>query len=407
MESSLRPRDIQARIRAGESLDDVARVAGVPPERIEAFAAPVIAERDHVAGLAQTHPVRRRGETSSNRALRAAVGAQLAQRSIDPASVTWDSWRVADRRWLVRASYGDETAPSIADFHYDQSGRFTTAVNDEARWLIGDEGPKAQPVARPSAPDDEPLHTDDELAIVRAIQSATEVDPDEPTQWIRRDDGDTSDADDAWSEPELAEVDGVYELVPAATSDLDVLYDMLSSFDEDSVKIYSGLIHPAEAAPASEDVVLAAAPDEPHQPTLDEAGLDEPVEVAESVADEVLITEVVVTELVVTEVRSDEVTEPEQPALDDEPGAEAEPDTEPEPDSQSESAAEAGVVEPEAPVTDAESAAAASEEAPVLEPEQPSLVEGEPPAKPKRPAKKRAAVPSWDEIMFGAPRPEA
>ena len=38
MESALRPRDIQARIRAGASPDEVAEAAGVPVERIAAFA---------------------------------------------------------------------------------------------------------------------------------------------------------------------------------------------------------------------------------------------------------------------------------------------------------------------------------------------------------------------------------
>ena len=40
------------------------------------------------------------------------------------------------------------------------------------------------------------------------------------------------------------------------------------------------------------------------------------------------------------------------------------------------------------------------------EPEQPRLVD-EAGAEPSRPIRrKRASVPSWDEIMFGAPRPE-
>ena len=55
------------------------------------------------------------------------------------------------------------------------------------------------------------------------------------------------DAEDAYREGELTEVDGVYDIVPAETSELDVLYDMLSSFDEDSVQIYAGLIRAADA----------------------------------------------------------------------------------------------------------------------------------------------------------------
>ena len=78
MDSALRPRDIQARIRAGASPEQVAEAAGVPIERIDAFAAPVIAERDYIAGLARTNPVRRRGETTSHRTLRNAVADALA-----------------------------------------------------------------------------------------------------------------------------------------------------------------------------------------------------------------------------------------------------------------------------------------------------------------------------------------
>ena len=72
MESALSPREIQTRIRSGESVEDVARVAGVDRDRVERFAAPVIAEREHVAGLAMTSSARRRGETSAHRTLRGA-----------------------------------------------------------------------------------------------------------------------------------------------------------------------------------------------------------------------------------------------------------------------------------------------------------------------------------------------
>ena len=43
--STLSPRDIQARIRAGESADDVARIAGVPVDRVLRYAGPVLQER--------------------------------------------------------------------------------------------------------------------------------------------------------------------------------------------------------------------------------------------------------------------------------------------------------------------------------------------------------------------------
>jgi len=345
MDSALRPRDIQARIRAGESLDEVARAAGVPVERLDAFAAPVIAEREHVAGLAQVHPVRRRGETTSHRTLRNAVADQLAARGIDPADVTWDAWKIEDRRWQVQARYRSGSSDHEALFAYEQVGRFSTATNDEARWLIGDSSPLhgPQPGRRPPHRASE---GDDDLALVLAVQDAGPQDVEEadvaelsgdaeatvPVPGVLGEQGaDEADADDAFTEGELAEVDGVYDIVPSR-SDMDVLYDMLSSFDEDSVKIYAGLIHPDPA-----EVVPPTGDPEP-EPADDTPAPAEPVEAAEP------------------------VPQPPAPAR------------------------------PSAPV----------------EPEQPPLVDDDTPPPPRparRPGRKRASVPSWDEIVFGGPTP--
>jgi hypothetical protein len=61
MESTLRPRDIQARIRSGESPEDVALAAKTTVEKILPYANPVLAEREHIARRAQGSSVRRRG----------------------------------------------------------------------------------------------------------------------------------------------------------------------------------------------------------------------------------------------------------------------------------------------------------------------------------------------------------
>jgi hypothetical protein len=97
MESALRPRDIQARIRAGESPEAVAAVAQMPMERVMAFAGPVLAERDHIASLAQRASVRRRGGADApTRNLGAWVTERLRTRQVDPASAEWDAWRRED-----------------------------------------------------------------------------------------------------------------------------------------------------------------------------------------------------------------------------------------------------------------------------------------------------------------------
>src|ERR1700760_4675693 len=60
-EVELRPREIQARIRAGAGAEEIARTAGMSVERVPRFGGPVLAERAHVPGLAQRSTVRRPG----------------------------------------------------------------------------------------------------------------------------------------------------------------------------------------------------------------------------------------------------------------------------------------------------------------------------------------------------------
>lgn len=179
MESALTPREIQARIRSGESIEDVARAAGVPVEQVEPFATPVIAERDHQARMALASPVRRRGETGSNRHLEAVVAERLLSRGIDIDSVVWDAWRAEDRTWTVQGRFESGSAPHEALFHFDPKTRFSTAANDEASWLISETSPAhgPQPGRRsPHVEDAEPtVDLRDASALLRASIDAAEM----------------------------------------------------------------------------------------------------------------------------------------------------------------------------------------------------------------------------------------
>ena len=49
----MRPKEIQDRIRAGETADEIADAAGIPIERVRRFEGPVLAEREYRAQEAQ------------------------------------------------------------------------------------------------------------------------------------------------------------------------------------------------------------------------------------------------------------------------------------------------------------------------------------------------------------------
>ncbi|MFJ7945326.1 septation protein SepH [Streptomyces sp. NPDC096354] len=149
VESHLRPRDIQARIRAGASAEEVAQLAGIPVDRVRRFEGPVLAERAFMAERARKTPVRRPGENTGPQ-LGEAVQERLLLRGADKETVQWDSWRRDDGTWEVLLVYRVAGEPHSASWTYDPPRRLVQAVDDEARSLIGETDDVAAP--EPSFP---------------------------------------------------------------------------------------------------------------------------------------------------------------------------------------------------------------------------------------------------------------
>ncbi|MFD5806843.1 septation protein SepH [Streptomyces sp. NPDC048171] len=149
VESHLRPRDIQARIRAGATAEEVAQMAGIPVDRVRRFEGPVLAERAFMAERARKTPVRRPGENSGP-PLGEAVQERLLLRGADKDTVQWDSWRRDDGTWEVLLVYVVAGEPHSASWTYDPPRRLVQAVDSEARALIGESDDLA--AAEPSFP---------------------------------------------------------------------------------------------------------------------------------------------------------------------------------------------------------------------------------------------------------------
>ncbi len=148
MESTLRPRDIQARIRAGETPESVAAAAQTTLDRVMGYATPVLAERAHIADRAQRASVRRKAGEGPSRLLGDAVAEQLRSRNVDPDSVSWDAWRREDGRWTLVADFrSGDSGRARAEFVFDAPGRYVVPEDDEARRLVGE-----LPTARAARP---------------------------------------------------------------------------------------------------------------------------------------------------------------------------------------------------------------------------------------------------------------
>src|SRR3954453_19095238 len=137
-QSSLSPRDIQARIRSGESADDVARVAGVPVDRVLRYAGPVPQER---AMLPQ--PARRTKLKTSDKgaSLAEVVDGRLAQHGIDTEKISWDAYRREDGTWRIVATWPSGKATAQALWELDKARQLVTPHDDMAQYLCTERGP--------------------------------------------------------------------------------------------------------------------------------------------------------------------------------------------------------------------------------------------------------------------------
>ncbi len=149
--SELRPKDIQARIRGGQSAEEVAHSAGVPVERVRRFEGPVLAEREHMAQMAQRASVRRPTHPDGPSALLGeAVAVRLDPLGVRDEALDWDSWRREDGRWTVRLAYAVDHTTHRTHFVYDPRARTIVPDDEEARWLVGDLAER--PVPAPFVP---------------------------------------------------------------------------------------------------------------------------------------------------------------------------------------------------------------------------------------------------------------
>jgi hypothetical protein len=129
---SLSPRDIQARIRSGESAEDVARIAGVPVDRVLRYAGPVLQERAMLAQHARR--TRLRGSEKGT-TLAEVVDGRLAQHSIDADKISWDAYRRDDGTWRIVATWPSGKATAQAVWELDKARQQVTPQDDMAQYL--------------------------------------------------------------------------------------------------------------------------------------------------------------------------------------------------------------------------------------------------------------------------------
>lgn len=115
---TMRPREIQERIRGGASIAQLAEEMGVAQSRVEPFAHPVLLERSRMAGLAkQAHPVRDDGPASLT--LWEILATAFAARGAHLAAATWDSYRDDSGQWVAVVAWDAGLSHNTAEWAID------------------------------------------------------------------------------------------------------------------------------------------------------------------------------------------------------------------------------------------------------------------------------------------------
>ncbi|MGK8521934.1 septation protein SepH [Nocardia asteroides] len=166
MEATMRPRDIQARIRAGASVEQVTEESGMPASRVERFAYPVLLERARAAELAQkAHPVRPDGPAVDT--LIDVVTAAFTARGHNIEGAEWDAWKDEKGYWVAQLQWQNGRSEIAAHWRYqpDAHGGSVSPLDDPASDLIDPDFGRAlrglatilPPEPEPVAPQPEPV----------------------------------------------------------------------------------------------------------------------------------------------------------------------------------------------------------------------------------------------------------
>jgi hypothetical protein len=126
---------------------EVAEAAGVPEERIERYAYPVLLERGRIAELARSaHPIREDGPDV--RTLAEIVTATFVLRGQDYEQSEWDAARGEDNKWVVTLSWsvGHSDITARWGYHPGSHGGTVTALDEHAIDLV--DGQRVRPPRR-------------------------------------------------------------------------------------------------------------------------------------------------------------------------------------------------------------------------------------------------------------------
>lgn len=133
-------KEIQRRLRTGESPESIAQDGNTTVEKVERFSGPILQERQFIIEQVATVIVRKEpGREPVN--FGDAIVFRLAPRGVDITQINYICWRLETGIWTIQVSYPTSDRPGVGQWEYDPTRRSLNALDDNARWLLGEETP--------------------------------------------------------------------------------------------------------------------------------------------------------------------------------------------------------------------------------------------------------------------------
>src|SRR5690625_2176637 len=142
--ATIRPRDIQALIRAGASAQEVAEQANVSVEQVRRYEGPVLAEREFAAERARSLRIGRGQDAPT---LGDLVVDRLAARNVT--DITWDAFRPENAPWHVTARYQPGQQEFLASWEVNLTSGTFDALDDRSEEHTSELQSRGHLVCRP------------------------------------------------------------------------------------------------------------------------------------------------------------------------------------------------------------------------------------------------------------------
>lgn len=137
---SISVKEMQRRLRAGESFEQIAREGATTVEKVERFSGPIMQEREYILDRAR-ELIMRKDAYRSDMTFADVVSAKLTPRGVDADQISWNTWRLPDGIWHLELRFPNRDGSGVATWNFDMARRALSATDSNGAWLIDEDAP--------------------------------------------------------------------------------------------------------------------------------------------------------------------------------------------------------------------------------------------------------------------------